>query len=218
MSKLNLNPSSVLALEGIEGETDAEFLGRAALRPAMNALLVIDTFKGNLMGKDVDMLAMLEVLQNSMREVRDGDLASLESMLVGQATALQTMFTSLAIRASKQTHLPQYQAFLGLALKAQAQSRATISALVDLKYPRQATFVKQANIANGPQQVNNGPTPAADQPSARATETQPAQNKLLEDVRDGSTNLDTGATPAASRGDKTMEAMGKVHRTKKRKG
>lgn len=218
MSKTNLNPSSVLALEGIKGETDAEFLGRAALLPAMNALLVIDTFKGNIMGKDVDIVAMLDALQNSMREVKDGDLTSLEAMLVGQATALQTIFASMAIRASSQERLPQYQTYLGLALKAQAQSRATISALVDLKYPRQATFVKQANIANGPQQVNNGPAPAADQPFARATETQPAQNKLLEDVRDGSTHLDTGATATASRGDKTMEAMGKVHRTKKRKG
>ena len=46
-----------------------------------------------------------------------------------------------------------------MALKAQAQIRATNSALVDLKYPRQATFVKQANIAHGPQQVNNGTAP-----------------------------------------------------------
>jgi len=44
-----------------------------------------------------------------------------------------------------------YQTFLGLVFEAQSQSRATISALVDLKYSRHATFVKQANIAHGPQ-------------------------------------------------------------------
>jgi PDZ domain-containing secreted protein len=44
---------------------------------------------------------------------------------------------------------------MNMALKAQSQSRATIQALTELKYPKQATFVKQANIAGGNQQVNN---------------------------------------------------------------
>ena len=79
-----------------------------------------------------------------------------------------------------------YGAFLGLALKAQAQSRATISALVDLKYPRQATFVKQANIAHGPQQVNNGGAAGADpaqltQAQAHGKQSATEQNKLLEE-------------------------------------
>lgn len=218
MSKTDKKEFNLLEPEGINGESDAEFLGRAAMGPAMNALAVIDTFKGNVMGKDVDILAMLDTLQNSMREVKDGDLSSLEAMLVAQATALQTIFTSLAVRASNQERLPQYQTFLGLALKAQAQSRATISALVDLKYPRQATFVRQANIAHGPQQVNNGmPHDTPGQASCAKEET-PEKSKLLEETSHGSTNLDTRATPAARRSDKTMAAMGKVHRPKKRKG
>jgi len=93
---------------------------------------------------------------------------------------------------------------MGMALKAQAQSRATISALVDLKYPRQATFVKQANIANGPQQVNNG---------SREKEIQPPQNKLLEDT--SHERLDTGTTTAATRGHPTLETVESVHRPKK---
>lgn len=56
----------------------------------------------------------------------------------------------------EQQYQRNLEAFLGLALKAQAQSRATILTLVDLKYPRQVAFVKQANIANGAQQMNNG--------------------------------------------------------------
>ena len=104
---------------------------------------------------------------------------------MSQATALQTIFNSLARRASTQERLPQYQTFLGLASKAQAQSRATISALVDVKYPRQATYVKQATIANGPQQVNNGV--ASDtflqryaQARAHAEQSASKQNKLLD--------------------------------------
>lgn len=41
------------------------------------------------------------------------------------------------------------------ALKAQNQCKATLQALVQLKQPSQTTFVKQANNAQGHQQVNN---------------------------------------------------------------
>ena len=40
-----------------------------------------------------------------------------------------------------------------LALKAQAQARSTAEALALLKNPM--PYIRQANIANGPQQVNN---------------------------------------------------------------
>jgi len=50
--------------------------------------------------------------------------------------------------------------YLRLALKAQAQCRTTVETLVEMKNPRPVAFVSQANISNGPQQVNNG-TPLA---------------------------------------------------------
>lgn len=68
---------------------------------------------------------------------------------------MQSMFVSLGGSATYKTQFNQYTAFMNLALKAQAQSRATIQALIELKYPKQATFEKQANISNGNQQVNN---------------------------------------------------------------
>jgi hypothetical protein len=84
------------------------------------------------------------------------------------------------------------------ALKAQNQCRATLQALVQLKQPSQTTFVRQANIAQGHQQVNNLPekdiTP---------------QNELLGAE---SAKLDTGATPTAKRVNPASEAMDKVNR------
>lgn len=65
------------------------------------------------------------------------------------------MFTSLARRAKAQDKLLQYEAHMRLALKAQNQSRATLQALMQLKQLSQTTFVKQALIAQGHQQVNN---------------------------------------------------------------
>ena len=45
--------------------------------------------------------------------------------------------------------------YLRLALKAQSQCRATLATLAAVKNPQPVAFVRQANIAHGPQQVNN---------------------------------------------------------------
>ena len=113
---------------------------------------------------------------------------------------------------------------MGLALKAQAQSRATISALVDLKFPRQATFVKQANIANGPQQVNNGAATEAHPEDGEldrngrthAEKSEPQQNKLLE-ANHGQPGgrMDTREAQTAERSYQAVETVETVHRAKK---
>lgn len=195
-------------------QTPAQAIARVALKPSLNSALVVDAFQTNIMGKDVETGELIRGLSDSMNKVKDGDLSGLESMLVGQAMALQTMFTSLARRAANQDQLPHYEAFMGMALKAQAQSRATIQAVVDLKFPRQATFVKQANIAHGPQQVNNG-LPVV----PHAGETGDAKNKLLEvDHGQRSSGMDTGAAQAAKRGDPALATVGAVHRANQRRG
>lgn len=194
-----------------DNETAAQTLGRVAVDPAVNAGSAMQSF-GNHLGEDVSIMSMIGAINGIAARVKAGNLSDLEGMLVSQATALQTIFTNLARRAQAQTYQRNLEAFLGLALKAQAQSRATISALVDLKYPRQATFVKQANIAHGPQQVNNGTGPAGE--IAHAREMTPPQNELLEDARNGRTYLDTRATRTAARGDPAMEAVARVHRPK----
>jgi hypothetical protein len=184
---------------------------------------VIEAYQVNLMGKDVDLGELVAGLSESCKDVKGGDLSTLEAMLIAQATALQTMFASLARRAATQEHLRQYETFMGLALKAQAQSRATITALVDLKYPRQATFVKQANIAHGPQQVNNagGRSELNEQYAqahTHARQTQSQQNELLEEAQHGGTHLDTGAAAKAARSHQAVETVATFHRAKKRRG
>lgn len=73
------------------------------------------------------------------------------SILATQAMTLDTIFHSLASRASEQTNLKHYDSFLKLALKAQAQSRCAMEAISKIKNPPNATFVKQTNYAQGPQ-------------------------------------------------------------------
>ena len=76
--------------------------------------------------------------------------------------------------------------YMRLALKAQAQCRATIEALAAMKNPP-VIIARQANISNGPQQVNNG------QP--RAEKNTIAPNELLE--TEHGKRLDGGAAFAA---------------------
>ena len=195
--------------KGKEGEastSSAESKARAALLASVNSAIVIDTYQGNIMGSDPDLMTLVDGLNDTFKVVNAGDLSGMEAMLISQATALQTIFTSLARKAHGQTYQKHYEAFLGLALKAQAQSRATITALVDLKYPRQATYVKQANIAHGAQQVNNGTAPQANgvnyaQAHTPAKEIENSQNKLLEATHAQQGNrMDNRAPQKAKRG------------------
>ena len=75
--------------------------------------------------------------------------------------------------------------------------------LGNLRNPR--TFIaQQANIAHGPQQVNNGEL-------TRTRETQSEQSKLLEQTN--GEWLDTGAAGQAISSDPAMATVGAVHRT-----
>ena len=197
---------------------------KAALSASVNNASVIQIFQENIMGKDTDLNALIEGLQDNCENVHAGDLQSIETMLVTQAKALQTIFTSLARKAHDQTYQKHYEAILGLALKAQAQSRATITALVDLKFPRQATYVKQANIAHGAQQVNNGTAPQQfrDQYAhthAPAKEIENPQNKLLEATHgQQGYSMVTRAPQKAKRSHQAVAAVESVHRGKKPRG
>jgi hypothetical protein len=154
--------------------------GELALSSELLAAAVIQGYQKNVMGGDVDLEALVKGIMATCTQVNGGNLQTMEAMLVSQATALQTIFTDLARKAQAQTYQKQFEVYLGLALKAQVQSRATITALGELKNPRHATFVKQTNIAQGPQQVNNGVMPSGDAAS-RGKKQKTEQNKLLED-------------------------------------
>lgn len=206
-----------------EGENRDAVMAGLVISPELSAGMVAHAFTGNTLGDDVAGITELTAtLKDATKRVNDGDLSTLEAMLVAQATALQGIFTSYAKRAQIQQYQKNLESFMGMALRAQAQSRATIQALVDLKFPRQATFIKQANVAHGPQQVNNGVLSGPKEPateSPHAHEVDPTeQTKLLEDTRSGSTHLDLGATPTTARGHRTVEAVGAVHGAKKPRG
>ena len=189
-------------------------LGAMTTSGTCNGAAVIQAFQSNLIGgKEIDFRPIYDGLTDRVENIQAGDLRLLESMLFSQASALQTIFSSLARRASSQELLPHYQTFLRLALKAQAQSRSTIEALVELKQPRgQPTFIKQANVAAGHQQVNNSYAAAsAHTTNSRTGNSSTVPNELLVEVTHG-IDLDIGAQSQTGGADPQLEAVGAVNR------
>ena len=97
--------------------------------------------------------------------------------------------------------------------KAQSQCRATLGTLAQIKTPA-VVFARQANIAQGPQQVNNGMMPVSE-PRARG-KNKNTPNKLLEEKPHE--RLDT-RTPGATVGsDPAMATLGTFDGTEVRRG
>jgi hypothetical protein len=175
------------------------------LDPATAAASVIGPFSKPAM-PDINN----DALVNKLRGLMEPDAYKEQSlaMLYGQAMALQTIFVELSRRGIKQDALLQYEAHMKLALKAQNQCRMTLESLAMIQNPP-VVYAKQANFANGPQQVNNG-VPA--QPATPTAKPETTQNQLLEESH--GERLDFGAQAKTGRTDPVMEAVGEVHRAK----
>ena len=191
----------------------AKMLNSASVMSAVTS----DAFSKSMF-PDIDLSELIDDLKTKVEKVQSGDMTAMEAMLVGQAHSLQTIFVSLARKASNQEYLKNYGMFMSLALKAQSQSRATIQALVELKYPKQTNFVKQANIANGHQQINNN-VPVADYnvTNTRAPAHAPAKeinnqsNELLE-VNNGSQTMVGRTAQTTIHKHKAMATVATQHR------
>ena len=140
------------------------------LSPTIQSAVAIEAW--SKFAGTVELADLVTDLRERIKKVvQDGNMQPVEAMLFGQALTLETIFTSLARRAAANDGLKQFQVNLTLALKAQAQCRATLEALAEIKSPRPIAFVKQANISGGHQQVNTGMQPA---PLGEGSESLPA--------------------------------------------
>ena len=159
---------------------------------------------------EVDLSELITDLQKKAESIQDGNMKPVEAMLYGQAMALQTIFTNLARRSAMNAgeYIDAADKYMRLALKAQSQCRATLETLAEIKNPM--PYIKQANIANGPQQVNNGKSTQYAQAHAPAGNSQTLQNELLEHQH-GDT-LEFGTTGQTVGADTHLEAVGTVQR------
>ena len=160
------------------------------------------------------------------KRVQSGDMADMEALLVGQALSLQAMFTKYGGLINANTNnLKACQAVFNMAMKAQAQSRATVQALVELKYPKSVVITKQANTTNGNQQVNNGvdvnyQTSTRTHARAHAQANTIEQNELLRSIDNEPTGerLDTRTQGTHGATDKELATVATQHRRKNSRG
>lgn len=169
---------------------------------------VIATYQSGVFDpKDLDILECRHEVVKRVGQVHDGNTVHVVGLLMAQALALNSIFTKLAMQAAEidERDPRRMETYMRLALKAQAQTRATLEAVVAVGNPP-VLFAQQANVAFGPQQVINTaiPTPT----EAPMSKPHFQQNQVLE-ATDGE-RLDTRAQGATSRADPHMAAVGEI--------
>jgi hypothetical protein len=204
--------SKALARKEKRKESRAVLLAKAAASAHFTGAAVAVAFSQGVFGRDVSLVDTISVLADKIGEMRHSGLRETEVLLLSQAVALNAIFTELSTRAAAnmRERLGDMDRYLRLALKAQSQCRATLETLAVIKNPP-TVFARQANIAQGPQQVNNAVLlPSGDaQLRARAGNQETGQIELLEAHGE---RLDSETARATSAGDKAMAPMGAIHR------
>ena len=158
-------------------------------------------------GEALGVTELLAAMRKAGDETVAGDMGRFERVLTNQFLTLDALFNNLAQRSGRQESFKGIEVLMRLALKAQSQARATAETLALMKNPM--PYIKQANIANGPQQVNNGT-------SSSAGKTQSPPNELLEHQH-GNT-LDIGTQAEAGRADPAMATVEAKHRPTNTRG
>jgi hypothetical protein len=200
----------VLRIPQQHSETLADAFAHASLRPTVQAAMTLMEYNKNV--GEISINTLVADLEKQCELASKGELVRAEALLMSQAQTLDALFNNLARRAALNIgeYMNAAEIYLRLALKAQGQCRATLETLAVIKNPQPVAFVRQANIAHGPQQVNNGPAQVGE--PSRARETGIQQNKLLEEQN--GERLDLKTAGAASEADSSLEAVGAVHRPK----
>ena len=195
-----------LPLKGKDPEERKRAMAVCIAIPALQAARAILATEGtDGLGRDLDVVALTDVLKEQAAKVNKGNLALAEGMLMNQATALQALFSKLIEKGMGAEYLPQFESFTRIALRAQAQCTRTLEVLAAIKNPP-VVIAKQANIAHQ-QQVNNSiPTGQA----SRGREVEKAPTQLLETLPGERLESGTAATPSGA--DSHLETVGAVHR------
>ena len=180
-------------------------IARLMTAPEFEAARAIQAVEGTGgYGGQLDTPELVGCLRTLAGNVNGGDLGHVEAMLFNQATALQSLFSRLVERGMKADLLPHFEAYMRLALRAQAQSTRTLEVLANVKNPP-VVIARQANIAQQ-QQVNNGPAV----PATRARNPASAPTQLLETLPDE--RLEFGTAGAVSGADSPVATVGTGNR------
>ena len=193
----------------INQEEDSELdEARTLIGPAVSNAFALQQFCQGTLG-NMQLENLLGAMVESSNRVNANDLRDIEATLSSQAILLNTMFGELTCRAAFNLNggggfKTETELYLKMALKVQNQCRMTLETLSTIKNPP-AIYAKQANISNGPQQVNNG-TAACEHGANSAN----PPNKLLELDNDKAMDIRTAGQTIG--GNTELEAVAKLNR------
>ena len=147
---------NVIKVSGGDDKSRDEKMANLALTPGIRHAAIASGFATGLVGgtHELPIPARLGPISEAMAMGRAGDKALAGEMLAAQAVVLDTMFTELAHRAQGNVgrSLEGAERYARLALKAQANCRATLEALAKLHQPREQT-VKHVHVNEGGQAI-----------------------------------------------------------------
>lgn len=176
--------TSILNIKDDKNKSEQRKLAEVKLSPTILNTVATQSFVKPVMG-DVDLTEAMAVMSEKSERIIAGNLSELESTLAAQVVSLNAIFTTLARQSMACEYINQMETNLRLALKAQAQCARTAEVLATIKNPP-IVYAKQANITQGPQQINNN------QSYSQAGKTINSANELLSE--DSHATLDTGRT------------------------
>lgn len=134
------------------GRTAEQAFVSAQFSPAVGGAMVAIAICQQ--GPDLDLTQAALYLKDAGAVAAAGDLSKLQEMVAIQARTLDLVFGQFLRTATSQTNFDIKEKYIRLALKAQSQCRASVESLAVMQQGP-AIFARQANFAQGPQQVNN---------------------------------------------------------------
>ena len=201
------NPNAFEVVE--DGSTTSQALAKLATTSVLSAV-TLKRYSGA--GDALEVPDLVIEMRKAGDEVVEGNMGRVERMLANQAMTLDAIFNDMAQRSGRQDTYKGIEVLMRLALKAQSQARATAETLALMKNPM--PFIKQANIAHGPQQVNNGVAQVQQERDCKPAHAKQktVTNELL-GVEDGK-RLDSRAQEPTSLANPRVATVEEVHRAK----
>ena len=149
--------AKAVTVDALAGEGQAEAMARAMTIPYLRHGIVtqgiVKKMVGDLPGEP-DMANFGKAIRDEAERARNGDLTLASELLTAQALSLDSMFTEYVRRATM--NMGDYplamERFAKLAMRAQANCRASLEALAKLHQPREQT-VRHVHVNEGGQAV-----------------------------------------------------------------
>lgn len=155
-AKSKSDPTTTINVTEDPNKSPGEQVANALLEHDVRHGIVAGAFAYRMLGKDSELPGLNDsanFVEKRAKAAASGNLDFASHTLASQALSLDAMFTEFARIASMNIgYIEAAETFARLAMKAQAQSRATLEALAKLHQPREQT-VKHVHVNEGGQAV-----------------------------------------------------------------